>query len=253
MNRIEFYARCREVFGLNDIPLCGGDDELEKYYQLASILIETNKKMNLTAIKDFDGVIVKHIADSLALLKYITDKDRTVADIGCGGGFPTLPCAISASYRFPFLSFTGFDSTKKKIDYVNGCARSLDLTNVNAICGRAEELAQKGEYRERFDVVSARAVSDQYILCELCLPFTKVGGRMIALKGIKGAEELKGAREHMKRLGGGNISLTEYSLRGSLTTEERSVIICEKVKNTDACYPRIYSKILADAEKAKLK
>ena len=114
MERQEFFDRCREVFSLNGIPLTGGEEELSRYYSLALILTETNKKMNLTAIKDLDSVIVKHIADSLILLNYIKDGDNTVADVGCGGGFPTLPCAVAAAYRFPSLSFVGIDSTKKK-------------------------------------------------------------------------------------------------------------------------------------------
>lgn len=250
MEKQIFFQRCREVFEENSIPLCGGDEELLGYYSLACILIETNKKMNLTAIKDFDGIIVKHIADSLKLLEYVTPSDRTVADIGCGGGFPTLPCAISASYRFQSLRFVGFDSTRKKVDHVNACAKALGLCNVRAICGRAEELAADVTLRESFDVVTARAVSDQYILSELCMPFVRVGGRMIALKGAKGAEELKGAREHMLRLGGGDISFEEYLLMGGATPEERTVIVCRKNKKTDPSYPRLYSKILSEANRS---
>jgi len=249
MDRSEFFGMCKKVFEANSIPLAGGDEELEKHYLLAKILVETNKKMNLTAITDMNGIIVKHIADSLKLLNHITDIDKTVADIGCGGGFPTLPCAISASYRFPHLSFVGFDSTKKKVDYVNSCAHALGLTNVVAICGRAEELAQMEKYREAFDVATARAVSDQYILCELCLPFVRVGGRMIALKGAKGEAELAGARDHMERLGAGSITLCEYALHGGGADEYRCIISCRKAKKTEKIYPRQYSKILSEAKK----
>lgn len=249
MDRKEFLDTCSEVFEKNGIPLTGGDEELEKYYRLSEILVETNKKMNLTAITDMNGIIVKHIADSLKLLEYISEKDKSVADIGCGGGFPLLPCAISASYRFQGLTFTGFDSTKKKVDHVNACIEALGLSNASAVCGRAEELARMNEYRERFDVGTARAVSEQYILSELCLPFVKKGGRMIALKGAKGKEELACASSHMKRLGAGNISLVEYELLGGDIEEYRCVILCDKTRITEKTYPRQYAKILSEAKK----
>jgi len=249
MDKREFFDVCKRVFSENRIPLTGGEEELEKYYLLADILTETNKVMNITAITAMDGIIVKHIADSLALLNFTSSDDRTVADVGCGGGFPTLPCAIAASYRFPSLTFTGFDSTKKKVDYVNGCAEKLGLTNVSAVCGRAEELALMSAYREKFDLVTARAVSDQYVLSELCLPFLRLGGRMVALKGSRGKEELSGAHAHMERLGAGEISLVEYSLHGGGSEEYRCAIICTKHKKTEKIYPRQYSKILSEAKK----
>ena len=249
MDRKEFFDECIRVFGENGIPLSGGEAELQKYFELASILVETNKKMNLTAITDMNGIIVKHFADSLKLLDHVKENDRSVADIGCGGGFPILPCAISASFRFPSLLFTGFDSTKKKVDHVNACADALSLANLSAVCGRAEDLARADEYRERFDVGTARAVSEQYILSELCLPFIKVGGRMIALKGAKGKDELSLAKAHMKELGAGDISLYEYELFGGPVPEYRCIIESNKVCATKKAYPRQYAKILSEAKK----
>lgn len=249
MDKSLFFSECREVFADNSIELYGGDDELLMYYILAERLISTNKVMNLTAITDMRGIIVKHIADSLKLLEHVKDTDRALLDVGCGGGFPILPCAIAASFRFRDLTLIGFDSTKKKVDHVNGCARELSLSNVSAVCGRAEELAAKDEYRENFDIVTARAVSDQYILSELCLPFVKEGGRMVALKGAKGRSELEYSSEHMARLGGGDISLFEYSIKDKGDEEYRCIIQCKKIKRTDSIYPRMYSKIVSDAKK----
>ena len=132
---------------------------------------------------------------------------------------------------------------------MNACIDALGLSNASAVCGRAEELARMNEYRERFDVGTARAVSEQYILSELCLPFVKKGGRMIALKGAKGKEELACASSHMKRLGAGNISLVEYELLGGDAGEYRCVILCDKTHVTGKTYPRQYAKILSEAKK----
>lgn len=249
MDKTLFFSECREAFEDNSIKLIGGDAELEMYYKLAERLVMTNKVMNLTAITDMRGIIVRHIVDSLKLLDYVNDTDRTLLDVGCGGGFPILPCAIAASFRFKDLVLIGFDSTKKKVDHVNGCANELSLSNVSAVCGRAEELAANAKYRENFDVVTARAVSDQYILSELCLPFVKEGGRMVALKGAKGKSELEYSREHMQRLGGGDISLVEYSIKDREDEEYRCIIECKKQKKTDSIYPRMYSKIASEAKK----
>ena len=211
---------------------------------LCDELVRVNSYMNLTAITDMKGIILRHIADSLFLLK-LADGARTIADVGCGAGFPSLPCAIAASVVDPSMKFYGFDSTKKRIDYVNATAKKLGLNNITAICGRAEELGRRADFRERFDVCSARAVSEAYVLSELCLPLVKVGGRMIALKGAKASEELSHASGHIPNLGGKARDLIEYSITdGDEINEYRAAMICDKVKATPDVFPRAYAKII---------
>ena len=251
MDRTEFFEYCERVLSANGLSEYGKGDALELYYLLAEELVEVNKHMNLTAITDMRGIIVRHIADSLYLLK-LASGARTVADVGCGAGFPSLPCAIAASVVDPSMKFYGFDSTKKRIDYVNATAKKLGLTNITAICGRAEDFGRRADFRERFDVCSARAVSEAYVLSELCLPLVRVGGRMIALKGARGAEELSYARPHMRLLGADNITLSEYSISDGEAEEYRCAILCDKIKSTDKPFPRIYSRIIAEAKKNKI-
>lgn len=244
MNKGEFFEYCERVLSANGLSEYGGIVALELYYALAEELIETNKHMNLTAITDMKGVIVRHIADSLFLLK-LAGGARTIADVGCGAGFPSLPCAIAASVVDPKIKIYGFDSTKKRIDYVNATAKKLGLTNITAICGRAEDLGRRADFRERFDVCSARAVSEMYVLSELCLPLVKVGGRMIALKGAKAKDELSRAESHIPNLGGKVRELIEYAITdGGEIDEYRAAIICDKVKATPDLFPRAYAKII---------
>lgn len=244
MDKTEFFEYCEKVLAANGLSEYGKGNALELYYRLSEELIEVNRHMNLTAITDMKGIILRHIADSLFLLK-LADGARTTADVGCGAGFPSLPCAIAASIVDPSMKFYGFDSTKKRVDYVNATAKKLGLTNVTAICGRAEDIGRRADFRERFDVCSARAVSEAYVLSELCLPLVKVGGRMIALKGAKASEELSHASGHIPNLGGKARDLIEYSITdGDELNEYRAAMICDKVKATPDVFPRAYAKII---------
>ena len=244
MDKTDFFEYCGRVLSANGLSEYGKGGALELYYRLAEELVEANKHMNLTAITDMNGVIVRHIADSLFMLKF-ADGARTIADVGCGAGFPSLPCAIAASVVDPKIKIYGLDSTKKRIDYVNTTAKKLGLTNITAICGRAEDFGKRADFRERFDVCSARAVSEMYVLSELCLPLVKVGGRMIALKGAKAKDELTRAASHVPNLGGKVSNFIEYSVTdGGEIDEYRAAIICDKVKSTPDLFPRPYAKII---------
>ncbi len=248
MDKTEFFEYCERVLAANGLSEYGRGNALELYYLLAEELVEVNRHMNLTAITDMKGIIVRHIADSLFLLKF-ADGARTVADVGCGAGFPSLPCAIAASVVAPSMKFYGFDSTKKRIDYVNATAKKLGLTNITAICGRAENFGKRADFRERFDVCSARAVSEMYVLSELCLPLVNVGGRMIALKGAKAGEELSRAASHIPNIGGKVKDFIEYSITdGGEIDEYRAAIICDKVKATPDLFPRAYAKIIKSVQ-----
>ena len=213
----------------------------ERFSQLGELLSEANKIHNLTAIKEDEDVIVKHFIDSLLISNNIPAGAKTV-DVGCGAGFPSLPLAI---YR-PDVSLTGIDSTTKKINYVNNTAKALGLTNIEAISARAEDLAHKPEYRERFDAATARAVASLPVLAELCLPFVKLGGVFIAMKSQSAKDELALARSAIEKCGGELVDFVELDLKHTkenAENEKRSLIIIKKIKKTPENYPRIYSKI----------
>ena len=214
----------------------------ESFFTLCSCLTAANKIHNLTAIKEEEGIILKHFIDSLMISELI-DEGSSVIDIGCGPGFPSLPLAI---YRKD-LKILGVDSTSKKINYVSDTARSLGLDNISAISTRAEELGHNAEYRESFDVATARAVASLPVLCELCLPFVRTGGYFIAMKAQNAQEEIAASKNAISKCGGEYIKTVTKLLTPRSPdneSEKRSLIIIKKTKNTPDVYPRMYSKII---------
>ncbi|MBP3370795.1 MAG: 16S rRNA (guanine(527)-N(7))-methyltransferase RsmG, partial [Clostridia bacterium] len=184
MNFEAFKQKTLEIFALNTMLPTPNDEQIEKLFVLTDIMLEVNKSMNLTAITEESAVILKHYADSVSISDLIPEG-ASVIDVGCGAGFPTLPLAI---FR-PDVKILGLDSTSKRIEYVKGTASKLGLSNVSAISGRAEELGRDAEFREKFDVATARAVAALPILCEICIPFVKLGGKFVAMKASHGVEE----------------------------------------------------------------
>ena len=144
-------------------------DKVDRFYRLTELLLSENEKYNLTAITDVDRIIVQHYLDS-AMLAPRLPKGARVADIGCGAGFPTLPLAI----LLDGVQFTAIDSTEKRINYVNMVAGELGLSNVTAVAMRAEDGAKDPKYREKYDIVTARAVAEMRVLTELCMGYAKV-------------------------------------------------------------------------------
>ena len=237
MTREEWLKECHRLFELNDLPC--SDALAEKLYLLTERMLEVNKSMNLTAIKDEKAVILRHYVDSLKISAHIP-QNSTVIDVGCGAGFPSLPLALAR----PDLKITALDGTAKRIRYVADTAKMLGAENLTAIAGRAEEYAMMPEYRERFDVVTARAVAALPVLCELCLPFTRIGGQMIAMKSQQADEELSAARNCIQICGGSVTDTLLCSLTADGTeTEERRLIIIQKQTHTPKIYPRHFSKI----------
>ncbi len=240
----EFFAKVHEIFTENSLSEYLTDEILEKFYQLCAIMLETNEKMNITAITDEESVIARHFADSLLLLRIGIESGAKVCDIGCGGGFPSFPIAITRSD----ITVMGVDSTAKKIAYVNDTAAKLDLKNLTAISARAEDISgTDGEYREKFDLVCARAVASLPILAELCMPFVAVGGRFVALKSKTADEELAHAKKGIITLGG-KIEKVEKLLLIDRTLEEgsdaeRTLITIRKTSETQPKYPRAYAQI----------
>ena len=209
----------------------------EKFYNLFTALTETNKLYNLTAVTDEEGVSSLHFADSLMAVKYIKGSGRLL-DIGCGAGFPSLPIAIVRED----LCVCGIDSTAKKIAFSSKFAEENGIKNFVSKAARAEELALTPE-RESYDYVTARAVARLNILSEFALPFVKVGGYFIALKGAIGNEEYKEAEKAIKSLGGRLEKIEKEKLLTPKGEQERTFIIIKKISKTPAIYPRAYSKI----------
>ena len=222
------------------------DEQLERLFCLAERLVEVNKVMNLTAITDEDGIILRHFVDSILISEYI-GANSTLIDVGCGAGFPTLPLAIIR----PDIRISALDSTEKRIRYVDETAKLLGLNNVKAVAARAEDHAKLPENRERFDFATARAVATMPILAELTIPFVKIGGSLIAMKAKGALEEFEASRSAIRQLAGANslqgARLIEKSLKGSINgeniNENRTVIIIPKLSNTPKTFPRKFAQI----------
>jgi len=202
-------------------------EQFNKYYE---ILIEWNNKINLTAITEFDEVFIKHFYDSLCLVKGIKLSNQSLLDVGSGAGFPSIPLKII----YENLDITIIDSLNKRINFLKILSKELKI-EVKLIHGRAEEHKNKNHY----ELVTARAVSNLQILSELCIPFVKRGGNFISLKGSNYKEELENSSNAIKILGGKLNKVIEYDIKGN----GRSLIIIDKVKETNNKYPRIYGKI----------
>ena len=226
-----------EAFKRNGLASIINEDKANKLYLLYHLLIETNKTTNLTAITDEIEVIYKHFIDSATISRDIP-PNSTVIDVGCGAGFPTLPLAILRSD----IKITAIDSTGKKINFVSEAASKLNLTNVEAICTRAEDFSKLR--RESFDICTSRAVARLNVLSELCIPFVKAGGRFIAMKSSKMSEEYAEAKCGISKLGCQLKSENSVEIKwdnGSLT---REIYVFIKTQNTPAAYPRNYSQIV---------
>ena len=168
----ELKRACKEI----NIDI--NEDQLNKFYIYMNEILEWNNKINLTAITDEKEIIIKHFVDSLSILKYTNNKENLI-DIGTGAGFPGIPLAIMNNK----IEICLLDSLNKRVNFLNEVIRKLNLTNVKAIHGRAEEIAQNKEYREKYDIATSRAVAQLNILLEYMIPFCKVNGECICMKG----------------------------------------------------------------------
>lgn len=204
--------------------------KIDDFSLFFDILIAENEKINLTRIIEKEDVVKKHFLDSVFSEKFIKNNSKII-DIGAGAGFPSIPLKIVR----PDLKFTLVDSVNKKINFLSLVIEKLNLENMEALHVRCEDLAQKNEYRENFDVCVSRAVAELNILCEYCLPFVKVGGIFIAYKTENISEELKRAERSIKILGGKVKEIFIYDLDNE---RKNSLIIIEKVERTPKQYPR---------------
>lgn len=196
-------------------------------------LIEWNEKMNLTAITEPDQVARKHIIDSLSCYDpEVFSVAAKVVDVGTGAGFPGLPLKIWKAD----LQLTLLDSLQKRVNFLSSVVEELSLAGVDAVHCRAEEGGRRKEYRETYDVAVSRAVARLSILCELCLPFVRVGGSFIALKGARYREEADQAERAIRLLGGEIEKIKPVKLPG--INDARAVVYIKKVKKTPPTYPR---------------
>lgn len=207
------------------------EEQYNQFYKYMNLLIEWNKKINLTAIVEPKEIILKHFVDSLTIAKYI-EVNKIVADVGTGAGFPGIPLKI---YRKD-LKITLIDSLNKRLNFLNEVISELELEEIITVHGRAEELGQNKEYREKFDIVTSRAVANLSTLSEYLIPFIRKDGKCIYMKTLEVDEELEKAKKAINTLGGKIINIDKFYLPESEIG--RSIVIIEKENQTPNKYPR---------------
>lgn len=210
-------------------------EQMNQFLTYYELLKEWNSFMNLTAITEFSEVMKKHFVDSVSLIKAVPDigeKNYTLIDVGTGAGFPGIPLKI----MFPSLKVVLLDSLNKRISFLNEVIDKLNLENIDAFHGRAEDFARKKEYREKFDICVSRAVANLSTLSEYCLPFVKINGCFISYKSDKITEEFNIAGKAIKILGGAYQNQVEFYLPNS--DIYRNLFIIKKENSTPSRYPR---------------
>ena len=229
---IEILKKHSSDYGINI------DDALvERLTTYGQLLREWNDKINLTAILDDEGIAVKHFLDCLLVGKYAEFKaGDKIIDVGTGAGFPGL--VLAAAY--PECKVTLLDSTGKKLKAVADIAEKMGVDNVTVVHMRAEDAGKKPEFREQYDYATARAVAELRVLLEYTLPFVKVGGTFLSLKGASALEEIDGATASLKTLGGKINGTNEFSLPGG---DKRAIINVKKISHIPSKYPRVSAQI----------
>ena len=229
MEKIEFLRHVKQK--AQEIGYTLQEEQLEQFFTYKELLIEWNKKMNLTAIEQEEDIITKHFIDSLSIASYIPDTAKVI-DIGTGAGFPGIPLKILKKD----LSLTLLDSLNKRITFLEEVIRNLSLENIQAVHARAEELAHKEEYREQYDIAVSRAVAPMHTLLEYMLPYVKIGGKCICMKGPNLQEESKDLQNCLETLGGKIEKIEEIVL--PKTEIKRNIMLIKKENKTPKKYPR---------------
>lgn len=225
------YSFDKFIEEVNKLSITITDEQLEQFRIYYEMLVEKNKVMNLTGITEWEDVLEKHFLDSISLIRAIDlNQTLSVMDMGTGAGFPGIPLKIA----FPNLKITLADSLNKRVLFLQEVIDALDLKNIEAIHGRAEDLARDKKYRESYDLSVSRAVANLATLSEYCLPFVKVGGQFISYKSGEIDEELSSSKRAIS-LVGGEVSNTVKFVLGE---NGRSFVIIDKVKSTPKTYPR---------------
>ncbi len=216
-----------------DVDLQFSKEQYEKFVIYMKLLQEWNEKINLTAIVDDEEIIKKHFIDSMKAFKRDEFKKAgTLIDVGTGAGFPGLPIAIMRGD----ISVTLLDSLNKRINFLNTVINELGLSNITTIHSRAEDGARDKRLREKFDIATSRAVANMSVLSEFCLPYVKVGGNFIALKGPSVDQEIKESMAAINILGGEFVDICEVSIEG--TELRHNLVVVKKIKECSKTYPR---------------
>lgn len=218
---------------LKDMNIIVNDIQIEQFNTYYQLLVEWNQKVNLTAITNKDAVFEKHFYDSISPSFFFPFTSEThVCDVGAGAGFPSIPLRIT----YPEIHVTIVDSLKKRIHFLEELVYTLQLENVTLIHGRVEDIGSNTKYREKFSVVTARAVANLAVLAEYCLPLCEIDGAFIALKGMNAQDELDQAEKSIRVLGGKTAKTHSFQLPSEQS--ERSLIYIQKEKKTPKKYPR---------------
>lgn len=228
MDAWQLLVRDAAAWGLTVDP-----ERLEAFKRLYDLVLEGNRRANLTRITDEGEAVIKHFLDSISVLRAVPDRDRPLRfiDVGAGAGFPGLPLLLMQ----PDWDGTMLEATRKKVDFMHEAIQALGLKGT-AVHGRAEDLGQDPAHREGYDLALARAVAELNVLAELCLPFVRVGGSFIAMKGSTVDAEVHGAEKALRVLGGSVKEIVRFALPEGFG--ERSLVVVEKVAPTPQGYPR---------------
>ena len=206
--------------------------QVKAFQTYEKLLLEWNRKFNLTAITDPDEVRVKHFYDSLTCLKLIKDSNISLIDIGCGAGFPGLPLKIAC----PGIKLVLADAVRKKTDFCSAVVEALKLTNVSVIHARAEDIGRDPSHREKYDWAAARAVASLPVLAEYLLPLVKMGGNVLAQKGASVDGEIAASNNAIAILGGNPAEATSFKL--PVSGDARTLVSIRKIKTSPKKYPR---------------
>ncbi len=226
-----FETHLKEAAAAYGLPL--SEEQIAQFNRYYELLVDWNTRMNLTAIMEPKDVAVKHIIDSLSAYDpALFPAGTTLIDVGTGAGFPGLPLKIFA----PEIRLTLVDSLAKRVHFLETVTEELGLKGVRCLHGRAEDLARDKKHRERYDVACARAVARLSVLAEYLMPFVRVGGTLLALKGRSYQEETTEAEKALKILGGGHVEIRPVKLPG--LDDARAILTVRKEKPTPKAYPR---------------
>ena len=219
--------------GANELNIELTPDIAQAMLKYMDFMLEWNEKVNLTTITQPEEVIIKHFLDSLTLIATVEiGSNSKIIDVGTGAGFPAIPLKLVR----PDIKLTMLDSLGKRVNFLKEACAHVGIKGAECLHGRAEDLAQNPDYREKFDIATARAVAGLNVLCEYCLPFVKVGGHFLAMKGPDVMEELKAAEKAISVLGGKINAVKSFKLPFSDITH--SIVVIEKIKKCSTSFPR---------------
>jgi len=219
--------------GCDELNIPITDEGLNNFIKYMELLIDWNKKINLTAITDPEEIITKHFLDSITPVSAgLIEKNASVIDVGCGAGFPGLPIKLVRND----IKLTLLDSLAKRLNFINSVLKDTNTEDVTLVHSRAEDGGQNPGYREKFDVALSRAVANMSVLIEYCLPYVKVGGIFIALKGPSVGDELEESGNALSKLGGEIKEVIKVCV--PFTNLSHNIVVIKKVKPCPKIYPR---------------